>query len=116
VNRSLFESPAREALAALGEEWDALGTITYHAHGTDVLMYGDQGWFADIKKTDVERLRSLILNTASALAKAVGALERIAEHPIVSESEIAADLCDWHCSVTMAAEAKDGLGIESPDD
>lgn len=45
--------------------------------------------------TEIERLRA--------------ALTAIAEHPVVSESDIPGDNCDWHCTVTMTATAKDAL-------
>jgi hypothetical protein len=37
------------------------------------------------------------------------ALDEIAAHPVISESAVADDNCDWHCSAEMVARAKDAL-------
>lgn len=37
------------------------------------------------------------------------ALEEIAEHVVVGDDEFPDDNCDWHCTLTMQARAKDAL-------
>lgn len=50
-----------------------------------------------------------LLRVAERLVAHAVALRQIADHPVISEGAFPSDNCDWHCTVTITALAKDAL-------